>query len=137
MKVSWLPIAAASVLLGLPASASTFRAINGVEVVPVNSYEIEVFSRWGDPKEQYWCAAADFLRRQGMPWKTRVYVAKGWSRGKVTGVPSTVTFTIDPAASGVTPYENNLITDLFTVGYSKSLTGAWKYCRKVIVPRRF
>jgi hypothetical protein len=136
MKFSWLPISAVSVLLCLPASASTFRAINGVEVLPVNKSEIEVFSRRSPPKEQYWCAAADFLRRQGLPWKTRVYVAQGYARGKVSGVPSTVTFTIDPVASGVTPYENNLITDLFTVGYSKSLTGAWKYCRKVITPFR-
>lgn len=137
MKANWLFIAAFSLLLGLPATAATFRAINGVEVVPVNSHEIEVFSRRGAPKKQYWCAAADFLRRQGVPWKTRIYVAQGYARGKVTGAPSTVTFTIDPAASGVEPYENNVITDLFTVGYSKSLNSAWSYCRKTVVPFGF
>ncbi len=137
MKVSWLPISVVAALLSLPAAAASYRAINGVEVFPVNSHEFEVFSARGAPKEQYWCAAADFLRRQGQPWKTRVYVAQGYARGKVSGAPSTVTFTIDPAASGVTPYEENLITDLFTVGYSKSLTGSWKYCRKVISPLRF
>lgn len=136
MKFGWLPVIA-SLLIVPPASAATFRAINGFEVVPLNNYEMEVFTRRGAPKEQYWCAAADFLRRQGLPWKTRVYVAQGFARGKATGVPSTVTFTIDPAASGVEPYENNVITDLFTVGYSKSLTGAWKYCRKVVVPFGF
>ncbi len=137
MKARWLPVAAVSLLLSLPASAASFRAINGIEGDPISAYELEVFSRRSAPKEQYWCAAADFYRRQGVAWKTRIYVAQGFHRGTVSGAPSTATFTLDPAASGIQPYENNVITDLLKVGYSKSLTGAWKYCRKVIQPFRF
>lgn len=108
--------------------ASSFYAVNRLQVVALSEYEIEVIGRPGAYKSSYWCAAADFLRRNRVPWKTRVYVVSGIGRGVSTGARSAVRFTLDPQASDVEIYENNVITDILHPGYGRTLTSAWGEC---------
>lgn len=129
-----LLIAIAAVAACTSAASGQFYALNRFQVVPLNPYEFEVVGRPGGLKPDYWCAIGDFLRRQKVPWRTRIYAMSGIERGVATGARTAVRFTLDPAASGIEVYENSLITDVLTVGYGRDLTSAWGECREVIIP---
>ncbi|NIZ63117.1 hypothetical protein DL239_19310 [Sedimentitalea sp. CY04] len=122
-------IAACSV--ALPLTAQEFRAINSLYVNRVDKNVIEVIGRPGAHKEDYWCGVGDYVRRVvRAPWKTKIYVVSGIGRGVTTGARDAVRFTMSPDAIGIEPYESNLILDVLTVGYSRSLTYAFDMCHR-------
>jgi hypothetical protein len=113
----------------LPLTAQEFRAINSLYVNRVDKNVIEVIGRPGVNKEDYWCGIGDYVRRVvRAPWKTEIYVVSGIGRGVTTGARDAVRFTLTPEAIGIEPYESNLILDVLTVGYSRSLTYAFDRC---------
>jgi len=113
----------------LPSAALAFRAINGLDVNKVDNNVFEVIGRGRLGKSDYWCSAADYLRRQqGLPWKTKIYVVSGIGRGVTTGARSAVRFTANPDAIGLPLYEGGWVGDILTVGYGMSMTSANNYC---------
>lgn len=121
---------------GLPAAANgVFRTVNGIDAVQLDVNVFEVIGRPGARNTDMWCSAADFARRAlGHAWKDRIYVVSGFSKGLYNGAPSSVRFTMNPEGAGVEPYENNLILDILTVGYSRSITDANGECRHIVFP---
>lgn len=120
-------IAAFSV--ALPTAALAFRAVNTLDVNKVDKNVFEVVGRPGAIKDDYWCGAGDYLRRElQLPWKTKIYVVSGIGRGVTTGARSAVKFTLNPEAVGIIPYEANWVGDVLTVGYARSVTAAFHHC---------
>ncbi|PSL20015.1 hypothetical protein [Shimia abyssi] len=124
-------ITVAALSVAIASEAVAFRTVNNQIVNPVNSVEIEVIGRPGNTKPDFWCAAADFFVRRNAPWKTRIYVKTGIGQGVTQASPNAVVFTTDPAASGVEVYTNNVVSDILTPGYGRSLTYAWGECDKL------
>ena len=119
----------AACLVALPVTAQEFRAVNSLYVNRVDQHVIEVIGRPGANKDDYWCGIGDYVRRvEQVPWKTEIYVVSGIGRGVTTGARDAVTFTLTPEAVGIEPYEANFITDILTIGYSRSLTYAFDRC---------
>jgi hypothetical protein len=115
----------------LPLTARAFTAVNSLVVNQVDANVIEVVGRPGAFKEDYWCGIGDYVRRElGLPWKTRIYVVSGLGRSVTTGAIDAATFTLNPQAIGIEPYEKSLITDILTIGYSRSLNGAFDQCHR-------
>jgi hypothetical protein len=115
--------------LALPLTAQEFRATNSLYVNRVDKNQIEVIGRPGVQKEDYWCGIGDYVRRVvRAPWKTRIYVVSDVGRGVTTGAKTAVRFTLHPNAIGIEPYENSLILNVLTVGYSRSVTAAFDQC---------
>ena len=118
-------------LVSLPLAAQEFRAINSLHVIQADENVFEVIGRPGALKEDYWCGAGDYVRRVlSVPWKTEIFVVSDISRGVTTGARSAVRFTLTPEAIGIEPYEANWIGNVLTVGYSRSVTGAFGACYK-------
>ncbi|KAE9627895.1 hypothetical protein FEE96_06565 [Parasedimentitalea maritima] len=129
----------AAIAVALPTAALAFRAVNSLQVNQVDSNVFEVIGRAGAFKEDYWCGAGDYLRRQlRLPWSTEIYVVSEIGRGVTTGARSAVQFTINPEAVGVVPYEKSWVSNILTVGYSRSVTAAFHYCdRRLFNPLWF
>ncbi|SLN48090.1 hypothetical protein TRL7639_02642 [Falsiruegeria litorea R37] len=127
---------AAALATALPNPADAFSARNGARVNPVNAAIFEVVPRGSGRTSDIWCAASEYARRQlGAGWKTRVYVARGRDVSVTTGRRSSVQFTIDPQAAGISPIEGGLFKTGFTVGDSMSVSQADGLCEPV--PIRF
>lgn len=108
--------------------------MNGVRVNPVNSAIFEVVPRGSGRTNDIWCGASEYARRAlGAGWKTRVYVARGRDVSVTTGRRSSVQFTIDPRAAGITPIEGGFFRTGFAVGDSMSVSQANGMCEPVPV----
>lgn len=102
---------------------------NGIRVFPVDANLFEVSPGASARTDDYWCGASEYARRKlGAPWSARIYVASGIQPGAVSGRRSTVLFTLNPEAAGVTPVDLTVRTG-FTVGDNLSLNMANTRCR--------
>lgn len=130
MKRVFKPFAILAVLsVAVPTTAFAFRAISRMDVNKVDKNVFEVVGRAGAIKNDYWCAAGDYLRRElRLPWSTKIYVVSGIGRGVTTGAASAVQFTLDLEAVGIEPYTNSWVSDVLTPGYGRSVTAAFHYC---------
>lgn len=100
--------------------------------VQVNPHVFEVTGRPGALAEEVWCAAADYARRGlGLDWHDHIYVARGYGKGLFDGAPSSVLFTTDPAAAGITPQQPGLIASRLAVGYGRSIGLATGDCKRL------
>lgn len=128
--------AAVLVLVTPVAGYAGFKAPQGAEVNPVNNTVFEVVSRGAGSGPIYWCAAADYARRAlGASWQTKVYIARGRGVSETTGKRSSVQFTLDAGAVGVTPSTSWLSTNSLAAGENMSVQQANTYCN--IPPSRF
>lgn len=112
-------------LMATQANAATFRAENGVIVVPVpNGFSVTGDAGLG--ARGMWCAAADYARsREGAGNGQRLYVAEG--RTPRQGQRSPVTFTLDP--TGLTPSSITILgTSLTRPGANLSVGHAYGFC---------
>ncbi|MEO1733976.1 MAG: hypothetical protein AAFR45_10170 [Pseudomonadota bacterium] len=117
-------------LAAVPSSGFTFQAENTLEVNQVNADVFEVVGRPGVMSNDYWCGAGDYVRRSlNMPWNTRIYISRELGKSDTTGKRSAVQFTMSPEKVGVTPWEGNWVSNILTLGYSMSATGAYGECR--------
>lgn len=118
----------------LPTAVLAFQAINTLQVNKVDKNIFEVVGRPGATKNDYWCGAGDYLRRElQLPWKTKIYVVSGIGRGVTTGARSAVQFTLHPEALGIELYEKSWVGDVLTVGYGRTVTAAFYYCDRRIL----
>lgn len=128
-----------AVLLGLTAPAAAyadFNAPHGARVNQVDKSVFEVVSRGSGSGPVYWCAAASYARRAlGADWHAKIYIARGRGVSVTTGRRSSVQFTMDPAAAGVTPTTSWISMNSLGAGENMSVQEANTYCN--IPPRRF
>ncbi|WP_299411774.1 hypothetical protein [uncultured Sulfitobacter sp.] len=114
----------AAVMAG-PAQAATFKAENGVRVVPVSGG----FSVTGDAglgARGMWCAAADYARsRAGAGNAQRLYIAQGRTPG--IGQRGAIVFTLN--AAGLTPSSVTILgASLKKAGANLSVGHAYGFC---------
>lgn len=128
----------AALTAAAPTSAQAFRAINTLDVVPIDRNRFEVIGRPRAIKNDYWCAAGDYLRRQlQLPWSTKIYVVTGIQRSEVTGARSAVQFTLAPEAIGLEPYSSSWVSDVLKPGYARDVTAAFHHCDRRLFPAVF
>jgi len=120
----------------VPDPALAFSGKRGTRVAPVNKAVFEVVARGSGSGYDYWCGAADYARRAlGAGWQDTIYIARGRGQSVTTGRRSSVQFTLDPAAAGITPTGPSLSLNSLKVGDNMSVTQANQYCN--MGPERF
>lgn len=111
---------------GVPVAANAANL--GFQTRAINSTEFEVIPRTRDDIDGYWCAAADFARRDlGAGWQDPIYVLRGYGPSVTTGRRTAVQFSLNPPPSGPAP-KTNVVTTPFVVGSSVSVQGANGRC---------
>lgn len=116
-------------LAALPAvAADAFTTSRGVRVLPVDNIVFEVVPRGSGGTWAYWCAAAEYARRQlGAAWTDRFYVVRGRDVSVTTGRRSSVQFTLYPERAGIAPKAGWLSLG-FQPGDSMSVQQGHGYC---------
>jgi len=113
----------------IPQSADAFNGKLGTRVNPVNDAVFEVITRGSGGGHEYWCGAADYARRVlKAGWKTPIYIARGRGPSVTTGRKSSVQFTLDPQAAGITPIKPQLSLNALKVGDNMSVQQANTFC---------
>ncbi|MEM7522121.1 MAG: hypothetical protein AAF307_13955 [Pseudomonadota bacterium] len=118
-----------AMLSTVPVAAQGYRAVNKLQVVPLNGGAFEVIEARGEGARGIWCAAADYvLARSGGGNGKRLYVKD--PRGPAVTAPGRkgVTFTTNPAALGSAPTQSLSIT-VNTPGVGLPVNHAVQFCR--------
>ncbi|MGB3247398.1 MAG: hypothetical protein WBB25_22925 [Sulfitobacter sp.] len=120
-------------LTPLAAQAQSYRAVNHLYVVPLNSTDFEVIESRGKGPRGIWCAAADYADRFLHKAKgNRIYVktARGPS---MSGVGRTgVVFTIDPRNLNTS---TSYSLSVRQAGLGLPVDHAIQFCRDEIIER--
>ncbi|MFT4961299.1 MAG: hypothetical protein ACI92Z_002388 [Paracoccaceae bacterium] len=116
-------------IAAMPQSGHAFAATNGLFVEPVGGVVFEVSDWRGARAPAYWCAAANFAKRElKAGWKDTLYIVR--TKGPSTTTKgSGVQYTIDAAAAGVAPAKKLGSMEVFAVGDNMTLQQANSYCR--------
>jgi len=123
-------IVLALTIVTIPQFGHAFAAANGLTVDRVNDAVFEVNDWRGARAPAYWCAAANYAKRQlKAGWKDRLFVTRTMGRSETSNRGNAVQFTIDPAAAGVTAAGPGSSMESFVVGDNMTLQQANSYCR--------
>lgn len=123
-------IVLALTIVAIPQSGHAFAAANGLTVAPVNGAVFEVNDWKGARAPAYWCAAANYAKRElKAGWRDRLFIAKTMGHSVTSNRGNAVQFTIDPAAAGVTAAGSGSSMESFVVGDNMTLQQANSYCR--------
>ncbi|WP_300074648.1 hypothetical protein [uncultured Ruegeria sp.] len=115
-----------ALMLSTPASAAFARF--GYQTVELTNSDFEVIPRGRTDVDGYWCAAADFARRDlDAEWQQRIYVTRGYGPSEATGRKSAVQFSLT-APEGFPQRTSKIVVGDFRPGYSMSLQGANGRC---------
>ncbi len=120
----------ASLATGVFAASPTGFNYKKTRVFQLDASTFEVVPKKRPRVDDYWCAASEFaVRRLGSAWRQRLYVASSYSDAVTTGRPSTIRFTLDPDAAGITPNDGS-VSSGFRVGDNMSIQLANTRCNK-------
>jgi hypothetical protein len=122
-------LAAALCLAAAPAAAGSFRAVNGLLVVPEGGRSFGVPFQGLSNNHEFWCAAGDYVRRRlGLPGRTPIYLLSELPRQRGQGLR----FSLDPegaaARTGVSSFGGD------GPGNSVSANTAYNLCPVRIPP---
>lgn len=113
-----------------PAPDGRFVSRSNTPVYPITDTTFEVGLRPGQPFRAFWCSAADYARKtQGADWNDRIYVARGLDRGRISGAPDAVEFSLEPVAQTGSPTFLSTFK-AFEVGRSLSVSSANAECSR-------
>ncbi len=119
-------VIAALMALSVPVTANASR--NGFQTAAINNTEFEVIPRGRQDIDGYWCAAADFARRNlGAGWQDRIYVLRGYGPSVTTGRKTAVQFALKMPAN---VDQQGSISVGFKAGDSMSVQGANGRCNR-------
>lgn len=120
--------AAIAVALPLGAGAQTYRAVNNLNVIPLDHASFEVIEARGEGPRGMWCAAADYAERR-LRANGRIYIrdARGPSRS-ISGRKSVV-FTTNAGALEQGPFQS-VSLDTSQVGIGLPIGHAIQFCRR-------
>jgi hypothetical protein len=120
-----------AVALAIPQAGDAFTSKLGARVNPVNSAVFEVVPRSSGDGQIFWCSAADYAQRAlGASWQAQLYIVRGRAPSVTTGRRSSVQFTLDPTAAGVTPAPSSISLNALDPGENMSVQQAYTYCQK-------
>ena len=120
----------AGLVLSIPQTGNAFTSKLGARVNPVNSSVFEVVPKSSGNGQVFWCSAADYAQRAlRASWQARIYIARGRAPSVTTGRRSSVQFTLDPKAAGITPAPSSLSLNALKVGESMTVQQAHGYCQ--------
>lgn len=124
------PVAALALSLALPQPGQAdFNARFEMRVSQVDAAVFEVYGSSAASADRYWCGAADYAHRAlGAAWTSDIYVVRGRGPGVSVNKRTTVQFTLDPVAAGVSPADPGIITLPLRVGSSRSVQAAFQDC---------
>ncbi len=124
----------AGLAFATPQTSAAFTSKLGARVNPVNSAVFEVVPKSGGGGQVFWCSAADYAQRQlRASWQARIYIARGRAPSVTTGRRSSVQFTLDPEAAGITPAPTSLSINALKVGESMSVQQAHHFCQVTLI----
>lgn len=114
----------------LETDSNRFMSRSSTPVYPITDTTFEVGLRPGQSFLAFWCSAADYARRaKGRGWNDRVYVSRSLGRGRISGAPDSVEFSLDPVARLESPSFIRL-GNSFAVGDSRTISSANGDCRR-------
>lgn len=111
------------------ASAETYRAINHLIVVPLDSASFEVIEGRGEGPRGIWCAAAEFAE-QRLGATGRIYIQEGRGPARSVQGRKGVVFTTDVARLSQGPSQS-FIVSTSQVGVGLPVAHAIQFCRDV------
>ena len=122
---------AAAVITALPAvaNAQSFRAINGLTVVPLTRASFEVIEARGEGPRGIWCAAAEYAERR-LGARGRVYVSEARGPSRSVRGRKAVVFTVNANALPRGPFQSTNVTTA-QVGVGLPVAHALQFCRDV------
>jgi hypothetical protein len=110
-----------------PGWASAWRAINRHEVFPVSKTVFEVIGRPGSGAADYWCGAADFVRRTIRNTATqRIYIWRAIGPSQTQSGKKAVQFSLSPPINADTSPGYSL--SVKAVGDNLTSAAAYQYC---------
>lgn len=117
-------------------NAAAFSPRISTRVAQVTNAIFEVVPNGFGNGGVFWCGASEYARLTlGAGWKTKIYVARELGPSVTTGRRSAVQFTLDPAASGITPTGAYRSQNSFKKGESMSVQQAHLLCDQSPVSR--
>jgi len=118
-------------LIGVvPFAGHAFTTKKDMRVNPVNNAVFELVSSRSAKGFEYWCAVSDYARRGlDVPWTTSVYVVRGRGQSQTTGRRSSVQFTFDPDAAGLSSSQSYESSDALAVGDMMTVQQAHAQCQ--------
>lgn len=116
-------------MLAPAASAQSFRAINNLQVVPLDPTSFEVIEAYGEGPRGIWCAAAEFADRYA-PDVGRIYILSGRGAARSVAGRKSVVFTTNPNDLSQGPSQSVALTTR-QVGVGLPVVHALQFCRDV------
>lgn len=109
------------------AHAQTFRAINDLNVIPLNPSSFEVIEARGEGPRGIWCAAAEYAERR-LGATGRVYVAGARGPARSVQGRKSVVFTTNEASLTQGPFQSVAVSTS-QVGSGLPVAHAIQFCR--------
>lgn len=127
--MSRLTLAALAIAV-LPAAlnAQTFRAVNDLNVVPLQQGAFEVIEARGEGPRGIWCAAAEYAERR-LGTRGRVYIAEARGPAHSVAGRKSVVFTTDVKRLSQGPFKSVSLSTS-QVGVGLSVDHAIQFCHR-------
>ena len=128
-----ISVLAVASLITLSVSATASAARNGFQAHPLNDTDFEVIPGPRMDTDGYWCAAADYARRNlGAGWRDEIYILRGYGPSETTGRRTAVQFSMQmPANLG----QQSSVSAGFRAGDSMSVQRANGRCNSRVNTR--
>lgn len=111
----------------MAAHAQTYRAVNKLDVIPLNRTTFEVIEAAGEGPRGMWCAAADYVENR-LRTEGRIYIRDGRGPSRKVSGRKSVVFTTDVSSLSQGPFQSlSLSTSQVGVGLPKN--HALQFCR--------
>lgn len=122
-------ILAAVVAAALPvvANAQTYRAINDLNVIPINANTFEVIEAGGEGPRGMWCAAAEYAERRLGATRGRVYISVARGPSRTTSGRKSVVFTTNANSLEQGPFQSTSL-NTSQVGIGLPIAHAIQFC---------
>ncbi|MDW4496596.1 hypothetical protein R5H30_01275 [Sulfitobacter sp. D35] len=128
MKLSRVLCVLFAGVLPVMATAQTFTAVNRLAVVPLGPGSFEVVETVKTGGRGYWCAAADYVRRQlGNPRRAQIYVIAPLGPSRTVAGARAVGFTITPDTN-MAQLKPSYSAATNKLGTNLSVLTSYKYC---------
>jgi hypothetical protein len=111
----------------LAAAAQSYRAINDLEVFPLDRTTFEVIEARGEGPQGIWCAAAEYAKNR-LRTQARIYIIKGRDGARSVAGRKSVVFTTDVASLPAGPFRS-ISVSTSRVGVGLPVNHALQFCR--------
>ncbi|MEM8731611.1 MAG: hypothetical protein AAGF79_17015 [Pseudomonadota bacterium] len=118
------------------AAADFLSSRGGARTYQINNNVFEVVGNSGRGFDIWWCGASTYARRVlGAGWQTPITISRTLGRSEATGRISSVQFTLNPGALGISTLQS-MSPNALEVGDTKTVQDANNSCQNLRIPRR-